>query len=1590
VRPDLEQLQDADLAASLGHVGTAASPDPRLATTIPFTEGSSRGRFRILRPHAKGGLGQVSVALDQDLNREVALKEIQPRHADDPISRERFLLEAEITGALEHPGIVPVYALGQGPDGRPFYAMRFVKGDSLKQAIEDFHRPENPNRHDPGARQLALRRLLGRYIDVCNAMEYAHSRGVLHRDLKPGNIMVGKYGETLVVDWGLAKSVGKKEIVSDEVTLRPSSSLSTSGQTIAGKPMGTPAYMSPEQAAGKLEEMSPASDVYSLGATLYHLLCGRPPFAKEGSDTASMYARVQRGDFPKVRTVEHEVPPPLEAICSKAMAVKPADRYQTARALADDLEHWLADEPVAAAPDRLSDRLSRFSRRHRGYVRAGAVAIVVIAVVSIVAALLINEQRKANAELAKREQNEKQKAEDLLKERSALAAAKTELAESNAILARTADLKATESRRRLSTLLTSNGMTALDRGDQRHALSWMTEALRIDIGDSERESMDRTRIASVISNLLTPLTTEFHHVHFTGAALRPDGRRMHFQQRDGWGFIEQNSWHRMEFSPNGDYCLLVDQGRKFHLWNNRSHQKHVIPDMYLTDDDEYSDVLNGNIFDHSGRRIRGIHKTHNAHTFGCYNLETKSFDYEVPHDGGYTSAVSFHPHDRYVVRVRIDSTSMVVRPNRLISKDRYSFQVYDTETQQWRTLAVAEDQGLPPFWSPRFLPYDDQLALVGGGIWNLESGKQVVDKIIDDDDTYRISFSHDCRKVAQVRGVYVRVWSTETRQAVTPLLQHDSDVFDVKFFPDDSKVLALCGHPPGVSRAGDQKSFRVWNSNTGDPLTKSLPLPGESLTFRPDGRLFAVTTSSGVTLYDSETGKAATPSIEHDGAITSIQFAPDGRHLATCSDDGGFRLWDTSACETNVSEIMLQGGWPKELSSDCQTVAVATGDGFDILDTRTGEVEQSCEAGGVPRCFTYSPDGSRLLIGDLLGVVVVWDLRKAKMVIPPLNGHTLEGYGGTSRFGGFSRDSRFFATKLSSNNHGDSFQVSNAESGEPAAPAISSSSEIRLGTFSPDGDRIAIATANDLTVWDWRAGQLALSPITIGGLGGICALAFNQAGTRIVATFGYGNILCWDLDTGSVIWEQARQIGDGSEIRISSSDRILASSPHGVVLLDCDTGQVVRRFSDGRHADLDGQGSRLVVGNTQQARVFDAISGEPIGPFLKLGTQLNSSALSHDGRFVVLCGGVLSGGGSARIFDATTGEAVTSEFGGQVAFYRSGFAENPERAVIIGRQALVMWNLPTDTRPLDAIIDHTRLLSRTEVDSTGALVEIPTGPAELHWQALVEARDSTRQAEEGFSRPDWNRQEYLRAYRQQDWSAAIWHLDRILANCAGKRSFFIARAIAHANLSHWAESNLDFNKANSIASPRETLSGSTIDHALVLLAAKQQERYRDLCEQLVLQPKWLRDGAQIGFLADGITDRDSVLHIIAQIDVHDVEGSYPYAHLAGAGYYRIGEYDKAVDRLTVALKPMFWVREHWWEWIFLAMSHERLGNHNEALEWLARVKQWKARVEAAVRTGGEIPSLTRPISDWKSRLQFQVLEKEADALVRNGVDHKQE
>jgi serine/threonine-protein kinase len=376
-------------------------------TSAPAANGHAVGvatsegqRFRVLRPHAEGGLGAVFVALDGEFNREVAFKQILDHHADDPSSRRRFLIEAQITGNLEHPGIVPVYAMGAQEGGRPYYAMRLVNGENFAEMIQHFH----DGRATAGKqawRGVAFRKLLGQFLDVCNVIAYAHSKGVIHRDLKPRNIMGGPFGETLVLDWGLARALARP----DEPAGAGSGLLGASPEprtagTCPGTAVGTPQFMSPEQAAGRAECVGAASDVYSLGATLFGLLTGKAPFCDP--DLEVILQKVQRGEFPRPRAIDPTIPRPLEAICLQAMAREPADRYPSPRALADDLEKWLADEPVSAWPEPVSSKLRRAVARHRTLVTTG-VALAVLALVAL--GVLAEFQRRSNRQLGDMNRN---------------------------------------------------------------------------------------------------------------------------------------------------------------------------------------------------------------------------------------------------------------------------------------------------------------------------------------------------------------------------------------------------------------------------------------------------------------------------------------------------------------------------------------------------------------------------------------------------------------------------------------------------------------------------------------------------------------------------------------------------------------------------------------------------------------------------------------------------------------------------------------------------------------------------------------------------------------------------------------------------------------------------------------------------------------------------------------------------------------------------------------------------------------------------------------------------------------------------------
>jgi PAS domain S-box-containing protein len=313
------------------------------ATHVPAAGGAraSEGappvapRYAFTRLHAMGGMGRVWLAHDVALGRDVAVKDLRPEAARDARTAERFVREARLTGQLEHPGIVPVYELMAPADSeKPFYAMRFVRGRTLTSAIEAFHARRRAGEKEPP--ELAT--LLTAFAAVCNTVAYAHSRGVLHRDLKPDNVMLGDFGEVVVLDWGLAKILDQADRESADAVRLPADLADDPSLTIQGEVIGTPAYMAPEQAAGRLELVSERTDVYGLGAMLYEILTGQPPFV--GSNTLDVIQKAVRGNPPPPDEIWPDVPPALEQICQKAMAKVPGMRYARAEQLAQDVQRW--------------------------------------------------------------------------------------------------------------------------------------------------------------------------------------------------------------------------------------------------------------------------------------------------------------------------------------------------------------------------------------------------------------------------------------------------------------------------------------------------------------------------------------------------------------------------------------------------------------------------------------------------------------------------------------------------------------------------------------------------------------------------------------------------------------------------------------------------------------------------------------------------------------------------------------------------------------------------------------------------------------------------------------------------------------------------------------------------------------------------------------------------------------------------------------------------------------------------------------------------------------------------------------------------
>jgi tRNA A-37 threonylcarbamoyl transferase component Bud32 len=448
------QASEAETVWPGAHAPTATEPtadgSDRDGTVCYFSD------YLLERELARGGMGVVYKARQVDLNRTVALKMILAGQLATEADIRRFYLEAEAAAGLEHPGIVPIYEVGQH-EGQHYFSMGFIEGESLAQRV--------------AAGPLSPRQAAMLLREVSEAVQFAHDRGVIHRDIKPANILIDAQGRPKVTDFGLAKKLQ-----------------GGNGLTASGQIMGTPSYMPPEQASGQPDAVGPPADVYALGATLFCLVTGRPPFqAATAMDTLLQVL----GDEPvPPRRLNPSVPPDLETICLKCLEKEPSRRYASAGALAEDLARWLGGEPILARPTGRLERLIKWARRRP---TAAALILVITAAVVGAAALGAHDLRRSRETIAivSKERNEAKKSEEraIAKEKEALSARDEARREAAANL------------RRLVRSALSDGDRLLDEGQPFLALPWYVHALKNDPDGPGAEHRHRVRIANVLASL---------------------------------------------------------------------------------------------------------------------------------------------------------------------------------------------------------------------------------------------------------------------------------------------------------------------------------------------------------------------------------------------------------------------------------------------------------------------------------------------------------------------------------------------------------------------------------------------------------------------------------------------------------------------------------------------------------------------------------------------------------------------------------------------------------------------------------------------------------------------------------------------------------------------------------------------------------------------------------------------------------------------------------------------------------------------------------------------------------------------------------
>ncbi|MBI4557933.1 MAG: protein kinase [Candidatus Hydrogenedentes bacterium] len=1092
---------------------------------VPAVE-ETPGRYTHVSEYARGGMGRVLLVHDQHFGRNVALKELLPAQSAPDAATEipspvrlsapyvaRFLQEARITGQLEHPSIVPVYELGHRRDGTLYYTMKLVRGQTLSKTLAQ-----------AGTLESRLK-FVNHFLGLCHAIAYAHDRGVIHRDIKPANIMVGEFGETVVIDWGLAKVKGREDLISDELQktihgLRLDEDAHLA-KTTYGHALGTPNYMPPEQALGQLEQVDERSDVYALGAALYELLTGKPPY-NAGTVLGILDQVISQTPTP-ITSLEPNAPAELVAICERAMQRNQAERYQSAKELASEIDRFLTGAMVQAYSYGFGEHLRRFVKRHRAAVTttaAAAAAVMVLGILSYVQVV----QAKDEALLARDSERDLR------------------------VIAQTAQEKAERQAYTLSVMLAESKV----RDNRYDLVEAALDGAPKDLRGWEWQYLKRLCHLDIA-------TLKGHAKTIEDIALDPSGTRLATGSNDGtsklWDLTANREIRTLKASPGSVEAVAFSRDGKrlatasvggsassIQFWDVESGQEIL---SVQADREAVAKALpwgwspDGQlilILDPKQGAVREVNADtgQDIRTLKCYENDV------------WTAAFS-NRGDRFVTTgsndlakiwetatgnllASLEGTTSTTDDVRFSADDRCIaikclggpglgdyVRLYDASTY----APVNELRGhTDAVLDLAFSPSGDQIVTAGqdriANLWETSSGKLLHTLRDHEEAVARAAFSPDGTRLLTVSADYTaKVWDVVSGTELATLTGHRREVGRGIFSSDGTRILT----------ASSDSTVKVWDAVvfTGPALRtfSGNTYPTLCAVFSPDGRRIATVSENWplgtpsddktphawfVKVWDTATGAELATLAESDANISSLAFSPDGEQiLTTAAQDNKARIWDVpSATELHTLATHTGALNMCAYSPDSTRIVTASHDNTAKLwDAATGQ-ELATLHGHTGSVYSavVSPDGTRVVTASEDSTARIWDGSTGQPLVS-LTGHTSPVLNAA-----FSPDGKL----VISASLDYTANVWDAATGRELA-SLPHDGPVRRAYFSPDGTRIATSSGDYYArIWDAKSYELLL---TLPCDREVWDVAFNPDSTRIVTASGDRTVRVWDIVTGA-------------------------------------------------------------------------------------------------------------------------------------------------------------------------------------------------------------------------------------------------------------------------------------------------------------------------------------------------------------------------------------------------------------------------------------------------------------------------------------------